>query len=298
MFERAKKGWILFKETFGILKREKSLLMFPLLSGIIILLVLGLLFFPVLFIFRLEGFNPDSMGITGWIVWIGVLFIICLLMNFISSFFKAGIVSNATSVIEGRDPLFMDGIRVAAATIKTIFAWSVIAATVGVVLQLIRTQNDGIGRLIGTLIAGIAGAVWELVTFFVIPVMIFEKKNAFSSIKESWSLFKKTWGETVVAGFSFVVVYIPFFIFMIGTILLFFTGNMTIITSIGALAIIVLVITVVLVSALQGILVALLYHYAKTGEISSMIEGELITSAFVEKKTKISSGQNNSGGQI
>jgi hypothetical protein len=39
----------------------------------------------------------------------------------------------------------------------------------------------------------------------------------------------------------------------------------------------------VIVSALQGILVTLLYHYAKTGEISSLVNKEFIEGAFVEK---------------
>ncbi|MDD4127864.1 MAG: DUF6159 family protein, partial [Methanomicrobium sp.] len=161
-----------------------------------------------------------------------------------------------------------------------------------------RDQNSGIGRLIGNIVSAIAGAAWELATFFVIPVMIFEEKGAITSIKESWSLFKQTWGETVIAGFSFVVIYIPFFLLFIGTFLSLFTGNMTVAASMGALTIIVLVITGILISTLQGILVALMYHYAKTGEIPSSVDKSLITGAFMEKSNFTSSGLNTAKGQI
>ena len=45
-----------------------------------------------------------------------------------------------------------------------------------------------------------------------------------------------------------------------------------------------MVATGVLVSTLHGILVALMYHYAKTGEIPKMIDRDLIENAFVESK--------------
>ncbi|MBP2132508.1 putative membrane protein [Methanomicrobium sp. W14] len=298
MFDRAIKGWTLFKETFGILRREKSLMAFPVLSGVCILIALVFLFFPVLFVFRSEGFNPDSMTTTGWITWVAVLFVIYLVIAFISSFFKAGIVSNATAVIDGNDPALMDGIKASAANAGRIFVWSLIAATVGLVLRLLRNQKSGAGQVIGDIVSLIAGAAWELATFFVIPVMIFEHKNAFSAIKESGSLFRQTWGETVVAGFSFAFVYIPFMLFLAGTFFSLATENTTVIASMGALTIIIFAITAILISALQAILVALMYNYAKTGEISSKVDKNLITNSFTEKHTVQNKGFNYTGGNI
>jgi hypothetical protein len=54
--------------------------------------------------------------------------------------------------------------------------------------------------------------------------MIFEDAGAVSAIKESWVLFRKTWGETVVAGFSFVVVFIPAFLLFAASFLMVIVG--------------------------------------------------------------------------
>ncbi|WOF17190.1 hypothetical protein F1737_11120 [Methanoplanus sp. FWC-SCC4] len=291
MFESIGKGWRLFKETFAILSREKSLILYPVISGIIILLILGLLFIPLLFISGTTGINPENMGITGYVIWILVLFVIFLVVSFVSSFFKAGIVFNATEVIKGNDPAFKDGINAALSKTGSLFVWALIAATVGIVLSLLRESDNPLGRMVTEILVGIAGAVWNLVTFFVIPVMIFEDKAPFPSIKESWELFKKTWGETVIAGFSFGIVFIPAFLLMAASFLSVIVAPFEVFAGMIALTIIVFALTSVIVSALQGILVALLYHYAKTGEISSLVERELIEGAFVEKKTNKKTGE-------
>ncbi|UUX93305.1 DUF6159 family protein [Methanoplanus endosymbiosus] len=296
MFQRIGRGWQLFKQTFAILSREKSLLLYPVISGIIILLILGLLFIPTLFIFVGSGINPENMGIAGYALWIVMLFVIFLVTAFVSSFFKAGIVHNATEVIKGNDPAFKDGISAAMPKIGSIFTWALIAATVGLILSLLRESDNPLGRFLTEIVIGIAGAVWNLVTFFVIPVMIFEDKGAIPSIKESWHLFKQTWGETVIAGFSFGIVMIPAFLLMIGTFFSAMFMPSVVFGGMLVLTILVFAVSAILVSALQGILVALLYHYAKTGEISPLVDREFIEKAFVEKKG--SSSVKFSGGNI
>lgn len=296
MFQKIGRGWKLFKQIFAILSREKSLLLYPVISGIIILLILSLLFIPALFIFAITGIDPENMGILGYAVWILLLFIIFLVTAFVSSFFKAGIVYNATEVIKGNDPAFKDGISAAIPKTGALFKWAFIAATLGLLLSLLRESDNPLGRLLTEIVIGIAGVVWNLITFFVIPVMIFEDLGAIASIKESWSLFKQTWGETVIAGFSFVIVMIPAFLLMAGTFLSAILAPFEIFAGILVLTIIVFAISAVLVSALQGILVALLYHYAKTGEISPLVDSDIIKGAFVEKKSAVSS--NLTGGNI
>ncbi|MBN2734535.1 MAG: hypothetical protein JXQ82_06765 [Methanomicrobiaceae archaeon] len=296
MFQRIKKGWLLFKQTFTILSREKSLLLYPVISGIIILLILGLLFIPALFIFAGTGINPENMGVSGYAAWILLLFVILLVTAFVSSFFKAGIVHNATEVIRGNDPAFKDGISAAIPKTGALFKWAFIAATVGLLLSLLRESDNPLGRILTEIVIGIAGAVWNLVTFFVIPVMIFEDLGAVASIKESWHLFKQTWGETVIAGFSFAIVMIPALLLIAGTFLSAVFMPFEVFEGMATLTIIVFAISAILISALQGILVALLYHYAKTGEISPLVDSDIIKGAFVEKKSTKSS--NLTGGNI
>jgi len=71
-----------------------------------------------------------------------------------------------------------------------------------------------------------------------------------------------------MVGTFFSAIFLPFEVF----------GGMLVLT------IIIFAISAILISALQGILVALLYHYAKTGEMSPLVDRDLIEGAFVEKK--------------
>ena len=278
-----KKGWRLFTGTFAILSKEKSLILYPIISGILILLILGLLFIPVLLLFVASGVNPDDMGAAGYVAGLIVLFIIFLVTACISSFFKTGIVFNATEVIKGHNPGFMDGIHAALGKTRSIFAWAFITATIGLILSILSDSDNPLGRMITQMLVGLAGAAWNLATFFVIPVILFEDAGAVSAIKESWVLFRKTWGETVIAGFSFVVVFIPAFLLFIASFFMLIMGSFEVFLLMIALSIILFALSVVIVSALQGILVALLYHYAKTGDISSLVDKEFIEGAFVEK---------------
>jgi len=287
MTGRLSRGWSYFKQSFSILRQDKGLAAFPVVSAILSLVVLGLFFFPVFLVFSQEGIDPDTMTMTGWILWILLLFVFYLIIAFISSFFKAGVVANATRVLQGEHPRFGEGIGAAAAKVGALFSWAVVTATVGVILSLIRNQDSPAGRIIGSLIAATVGAVWSLATFFVIPVILFEDAGGvFSSIGESWGLFKKTWGETTVAGFSFGLLYLPVLFVSICCFLVLLSGNWTASVGLFVVLIILLVLTGVFASALHGILVAILYQYATTGTVPPQADANLVKQAFVEGKGK------------
>lgn len=88
----------------------------------------------------------------------------------------------------------------------------------------------------------------------------------------------------MVSGISFVVLYIPALIMLFLAIGSLFLGNEMVTAGAFWLFLIILVATAVLASVLHGILVALLYHYAKTGEISGRTDQDLVENAFVESR--------------
>lgn len=79
-----------------------------------------------------------------------------------------------------------------------------ISATVGLVLHLIQERTGFSGQII----IGLIGATWNLVKYFVIPVMSFEDKDPVAAIKESATRFCKTWGETLVGQVSTGIVFV------------------------------------------------------------------------------------------
>src|SRR4030042_14091 len=64
------------------------------------------------------------------------------------------------------------------------------------------------GGFLGQLAAAIAGGAWGLVTFFVVPVLVLEDKGVFDSIKESATLIRSTWGESIIGSGSILLVFV------------------------------------------------------------------------------------------
>src|SRR2546427_13243053 len=60
--------------------------------------------------------------------------------------------------------------------------------------------------LLGRLIMRIIGVVWTLACYFVVPVLAFEDLTPIAAVKRSSKLFRDTWGEKVIGGFSFGLV--------------------------------------------------------------------------------------------
>src|SRR2546422_6571340 len=122
---------------------------------------------------------------------------------FVIVFFNVALVGVANSRLMGGTWTFRDGIELAWARKGTILQWALVAATVGVIL---RTLEERMG-LIGRIIMRIIGVAWALACYFVVPVLAFEDLSPIEAVQRSSKLFKDTWGEKVVGGFSFSIVF-------------------------------------------------------------------------------------------
>ena len=250
---------------------DKKLLAFPVLSGIITLLVIATFILPVIFsngAFSLSTNSYPGSSSCSCFTW-SVYFVVI--------FFNVGLISCVNARLHGKSMTVTEGLSAAAQRIGSIFAWAVIAATVGLVLHMIEDRAGFLGQVA----AGIVGGVWSLVTMFVVPVLVFEEKSVFGSMKESLTLFKKTWGETVVGTFSITLIFVA--VGIVGLVLLFATtllGNSMVFFAALALFIVLVAILAILASAMQGIFVVALYTYAKTGQVPSAFNREMVEGAF------------------
>lgn len=209
-----------------------------------------------------------------------LLFIYYILSYFIVIFFNTGLITCAHMRLNGKDPTFMDGFNNAKKHVGKIFVWALISATIGLILRIIADRSSWVGKII----VAIIGMAWSLITFFVIPVMVFEDISVFESIKRSGYLFKKTWGENVIGQFSIGFVFLILGIAgIIPLILVLMTGSFVLIIPIFALVVIYWIFLGIVSASLEGIFVAALYNYASTGKIPSAYSPEVITTAFQPK---------------
>lgn len=242
----------LMKMSWGVLMKDKELLFFPLFTVVGLIAVIGI-FFSIGnasgAITRLET-NTTSRGDQ-------ILYALAFFSSyFVVIFFNAALVSAALERLRGGDPNVSSGLRHAFAHIHMIFIWALIAATVGLALQLLRAnQKNAIARIVIDMIGGI----WEFLTFFVIPILVSENVTPIGAIKRSSGLVRKTWGRQITASFGFMLVY--FLAVIVGIIPAFIVGMIS-----GVAAVAVGIITVGLalatVQALEGIFKAALYEFA------------------------------------
>ncbi|MBN2167725.1 MAG: hypothetical protein JW738_00655 [Actinobacteria bacterium] len=268
----------LIKESFHVLREHGELIIFPVISGILSILMMAIIFVPAYFIVGSDGARAE----TNWVLYVFV-FVFYLISSFIVIFFNTGLISCAQTALQGGDPDFRDGLRVAARNTGKIFFWALITATVGMFLRMLRER----GGIIGSILAGIIDVAWNLITFFVIPVMIFQGETVIDSIKQSAGIFKRTWGENVVARFSIGLIF--FLLALLGGIpiaLAAFTGSAVVIVPVATVVVIYWLALAVISTSLNGILSTAIYDYATTGQVPSVYSPQTMTNLFAPKKTR------------
>ena len=280
MFSRFTRGLALVQQSYAVLKHDKEIMLFPLISMALTVALFFSFMIPLFFMSGSAAIQHSSAYYLG-------LFGYYLISYFIVIFFNTGLITCAHIRLNGGNPTFGDGIRNAAKHIGRIFVWAIISATVGIILQVISEKSNMLGKIAVALV----GMAWSLLTFFVVPVMIFENVSVIQSIKQSGHLFKKTWGENVIGQFS-----MGFFFMILGLL-----GVIPIAAGImlksGLLVLISLPFVVlywvllgIISSSLNGIFVTALYTYAKTGKAPKTFNDDVIRHAFKPIQTPISHG--------
>lgn len=274
MFERISRSSELVKMSWRILMEDKKLLAFPIMSGVVTLIVIATFILPLIFSAGALSLATNSVG------GIILLFLFYLVSSFVVIFFNVGLISCVHAQMQGNTMTIREGLSAAGTHLGSILAWAIIAATVGVILRLIEDRAGTLGQIA----AGLVGGVWSLVTIFVVPVLVFEEKGVFDAINGSLDLFKKTWGESAVGSLSiglvFVAIGIVGFLLVLATLML---NNILVIYAAVSLFIVLVAILAILASAMQGIFVVALYIYAKTGQVPASFNRELVEGAFAPR---------------
>ncbi len=258
-------------QSYRILMRDKELMVLPLLSGtVIIAVVSGFVLGTGLDLGRLDHQSMDTETLLP-------VFLLYVATDFIGLFFQAAVVAGATERIRGGDPTIGSALRAAARRIPSLLLWAVVAATVGMLLRMLRDRAGFLGRII----AGLAGVAWSLATFFVVPVIVLEEASVGEAIPESASVFRKTWGETFVGGVNLGVASLVAWVTLVAVVgLLAWAGALTLALAIGIAGAIA---TAIFFSALQGVFVASLYQFAAHGEAGGFDRG-VLDEAFVQRR--------------
>ncbi|HKO01221.1 MAG TPA: DUF6159 family protein [Thermoanaerobaculia bacterium] len=274
MFRRS---YAIFVESLRVLAKDKEILIFPLLSGVITIVA----FLSMVVAGHNSGLLREFQAgnrVLGYVV----LFVWYFVSWFIVLFFNVAVIACASIRLRGGDPTIADGFRASMQHLGRIAVWALISATVGVILRVIAER----AKLIGRIISGLLGAAWSIATYFIVPVMIFEGRSIRDSVKQSTQLIAKTWGESLIAAGG-----IGAFIMLLAVgglalpIAAIFISPTAALIALGVMLMYWIALSVVS-AALSGIFRTALYLYATEGRTPAGFTPEYVQNAFAAKAAK------------
>jgi hypothetical protein len=258
--QRISNGIALTRASLVVMRREPSLALFPLISAVTVFVVLAVVgAFGGLFAL---GTGVDLTGRLDDVALYAALFVVYFVGTVIATFFNAALVHNAVQVLRGRDPSLREGLAAAWGVKGRIALWGVVAATVGVIVQVIEDRSGPVGDAF----AAIFDFAWTVLTFFVVPVIVFEPdRRGREMFTRSGSLVRETWGESAVTqlGIGFVAVVAAILgVVVFGGLAVLLAGSAALLVTAIVLLVAYLVVVALVASALGGITRAALYLYA------------------------------------
>lgn len=270
---RLSRTFYFMRASFEVLKKDKELLFFPVLSGISCILVLATFFVP----FLLGAAAEEVFGAVGSLGALAIAFGYYTATYTVVFFFNTAVIGCAVKRLRGGDPTVGDGFAIAFQRLPQIIGWALISATVGMILNALEQH-----KVLGRIAAMILGAAWNLTTFFAVPILVVEGKGPVDSLRESAALLKSTWGAQVAGNFSFGLLF--FLVFLACGALVYAgmaSGNGTVMMACVAVAAVGLLVFAVVQSALYAIFQSAMYLHVRGEESIDGFDKDQLTLALM-----------------
>jgi hypothetical protein len=217
---------ILTKKAWGVIRSNPGLIKLPITGGVV-----GLIAFVV---FGAPGVvlldSESTWGVVGGVV--------LLLVGMYSAgmavlFFNVALVAAADQVLRAEEPDVAAAKRLARSRLGALAAWGLVSFGVGFVLGFLSEMKGPAGRFA----ASVGAAIWELVTFLVLPVLAFEGVGPIAAMKRSTALFRERWGQqvtgnVVIGGVAGVIAFVGVVIGLGGVYLIIAGGTAAIVAGV------------------------------------------------------------------
>ncbi|MEO5828175.1 MAG: DUF6159 family protein [Luteimonas sp.] len=276
------RSWSLAKASMGVLRSDKELLVFPLVSAAVTMLVAASFVLPMFGLGLFNDFKTDGGGMP--VVFYALLFCFYLVQYFVIFFFNTALVGAALIRLDGGDPTVADGFRIACGKWKSILGYAAIAATVGMLLRALGQKAGFIGRIV----VGFIGVAWTVATYLTVPVLVARDVGPIDAVKESATLLKATWGENIIGnggiGLVFGLANVALVLIVGAVVVLLVVQKMLLLaTVVAVLAVLAMMLLALVQAALSGIYSAALYRFAVQGDAPIGFNGVVLRDAFKHK---------------
>lgn len=192
---RIRRGWTLAKQSWAILRADRALALFPVVSAIAILLAALVIVVPGVVLFATEASEPA--GVALWVIGAYVL-------TFIGIYCNTALAAAAAQALDGRRASLGDGFAAVRSRRGVIAQWALVQVTVGLLLQVIQglLSESALGRVVAMVFASLASVAWAIATFFVVPVLALEGVGPKAALTRSAKIIRARWGEGLVGSGS------------------------------------------------------------------------------------------------
>lgn len=277
---RIGRGWALAKQSFRVLRDDRSLLLFPIISIPVAVAATAIVMGPGIALYTAD--NQEAILIAFGVVALYVL-------TFVAVFFNVALAAAASTGLAGGDSTVGEGLRAARERFGVIAAWALVQTVVGVIISAIQsaTNESVVGRILG----GLVSFAWSAATFFVVPVIALEGVGPKDAFKRSVSLLRERWGEGVVgsasaSGVVFLIALLPLLALGGGGYALINSGQDVAGGVLLALAGVVLVAAVLIGGTVNAIFRVALYRFATDGTAVGGFDPAQMQAAFAPKRRR------------
>ena len=264
----------LAKVSWRVLRKDRELLLIPVLSFLASIAVLALIWLPTLSTIDTSAVAGESDDPGAVLLLVGI--ITAMALSIITVFFNGALVAGAHERLSGGDPTVRSAVGRAFSRLPGLLPWAILTGTVGLILQAARERAGWLGRFVVNMV----GMAWQTATFLVVPAIVIDDHGAVSGLKASAALLKRTWGENIAArvGFGLLgfVAIIPAVLVVVATGAL---GGAALVLGI-LVAVPYLALVVVVLTALNAVFQTALYLYATTGSVPTGFDDSNLQASF------------------
>lgn len=259
-----------------MLRADRSLVVFPALSTAFATVALALTLTPGLI--WSEAVDQD------WIV-LPFMAVGAYVTTFFVVYFNVALAGATRLSMDGRDTTVADGLALARERRGLIARWASIQFAVGGLINVLQyVAGDSIAGRVVAVVSSLAGVAWSVTTFFVIPVLALEGLGPGAAMRRSVSLIRERWGEGLVGSAAiglavFLVAALPLAV-LFGATFALIDVSPALGAGLGVIAIIALIATCAMGSALGVMFRVELYRYSTEGQAAGGFAQKDMVAAF------------------
>lgn len=186
LFDRLVTGFKFSLRCLDVLRDHPVLLVFPVLGALSLVGLVAL----SLAAFVLGAFTglADSQAFA-----YGAVAVYYFVAAVLTTFFNAALVHEATRAFRGETPTVGSGLAAAWSVRRELLVWGVVSSSVGLLLRALENQRSAGAQIL----RGLLGFSWAVLTYFVVPVLVFEDAGVRETLRRSGRHVRDTWGEAV-----------------------------------------------------------------------------------------------------